>query len=284
MSLPHLTFNCNCWGSGQRRTSARTHILHTHTKLQAFPPSAPRLQPPPTCLTGRPLFQRAGTRRRGAPAGSQRNKKWCELAQHTSCRPLPPLLPCRLRTEVLWLRRFVSRAHACAQEIREAFDLFDTDGSGTIDAKVRPAALQPCNATECSVGWRCGRVEGARRALALLGQPRRCSCAWPAAAAVNHARCSPVLRQRPAPACCMQELKVAMRALGFEPKKEEIKKMIADIDKARGCACAGASGGEEAAWGAGGRGRGCDSWLVSLNNNACARARPMPHAGWQRHH
>merc|ERR1712038_2065192 len=48
------------------------------------------------------------------------------------------------------------------EEIREAFDLFDTDGSGTIDAK---------------------------------------------------------------------ELKVAMRALGFEPKKEEIKKMIADIDK-----------------------------------------------------
>jgi len=48
------------------------------------------------------------------------------------------------------------------QEIQEAFDLFDTDGSGTIDAK---------------------------------------------------------------------ELKVAMRALGFEPKKEEIKKMITDIDK-----------------------------------------------------
>ena len=28
-----------------------------------------------------------------------------------------------------------------------------------------------------------------------------------------------------------KELKVAMRALGFEPKKEEIRKMIADIDK-----------------------------------------------------
>merc|ERR1712216_220351 len=28
-----------------------------------------------------------------------------------------------------------------------------------------------------------------------------------------------------------KELKVAMRALGFEPKKEEIKKMIQDIDK-----------------------------------------------------
>jgi len=26
-------------------------------------------------------------------------------------------------------------------------------------------------------------------------------------------------------------IQVAMRALGFEPKKEEIKKMIADIDK-----------------------------------------------------
>ena len=47
------------------------------------------------------------------------------------------------------------------QEIKEAFDLFDTDGSGAIDAK---------------------------------------------------------------------ELKVAMRALGFEPKKEEIQKMIQDVD------------------------------------------------------
>ncbi|XP_041929853.1 centrin-1 isoform X1 [Alosa pseudoharengus] len=48
------------------------------------------------------------------------------------------------------------------QEIREAFELFDTEGSGHIDVK---------------------------------------------------------------------ELKVAMRALGFEPKKEEIKKMITEVDK-----------------------------------------------------
>ena len=54
------------------------------------------------------------------------------------------------------------RAEEQKQEIKEAFDLFDTDGSGTIDAK---------------------------------------------------------------------ELKVAMRALGFEPKKEEIRKMIADADR-----------------------------------------------------
>merc|ERR1711918_276569 len=48
------------------------------------------------------------------------------------------------------------------QEIKEAFGLFDTGGSGSIDAK---------------------------------------------------------------------ELKVAMRALGFEPKKEEIRKMVSDLDK-----------------------------------------------------
>merc|ERR1712019_27195 len=51
------------------------------------------------------------------------------------------------------------------QEIKEAFDLFDTDGSGEIDSK---------------------------------------------------------------------ELKVAMRALGFEPKKEEIQKMISDDDDETG--------------------------------------------------
>ncbi|XP_054439804.1 centrin-1 [Pteronotus mesoamericanus] len=48
------------------------------------------------------------------------------------------------------------------QEVREAFDLFDADGSGTIDVK---------------------------------------------------------------------ELKVAMRALGFEPRKDEMKKMISEVDK-----------------------------------------------------
>merc|ERR1712060_203695 len=48
------------------------------------------------------------------------------------------------------------------QETKEAFDLFDTDGSGNIDSK---------------------------------------------------------------------ELKVAMRALGFEPKREEIKKLISEVDK-----------------------------------------------------
>lgn len=48
------------------------------------------------------------------------------------------------------------------QEVKEAFDLFDTEGTGQIDVK---------------------------------------------------------------------ELKVAMRALGFEPKKEEVRKMISEVDK-----------------------------------------------------
>lgn len=63
-------------------------------------------------------------------------------------------------------------------EIREAFDLFDADGSGTIDVK------------ELKVN----------NEKTLLTTQRI-------------------------------HFQVAMRALGFEPKKEEIKKMISDIQK-----------------------------------------------------
>ena len=61
--------------------------------------------------------------------------------------------PKRYRTEITEEQK---------QEIREAFDLFDSESTGAIDAK---------------------------------------------------------------------ELKVAMRALGFEPKKEEIRKILAEVDK-----------------------------------------------------
>ena len=93
------------------------------------------------------------------------------------------------------------------QEIREAFDLFDTDGSGTIDAK---------------------------------------------------------------------ELKVAMRALGFEPKKEEIKKMISDIDKdgsgtigesPRAAPCAAAAG--RTGGGGGGKGGGTDERAPQTSRSSC---------------
>merc|ERR1712232_1414175 len=33
-----------------------------------------------------------------------------------------------------------------------------------------------------------------------------------------------------------KELKVALRALGFEPKKEELKKLVSDLDKSSGSA------------------------------------------------
>jgi centrin-1 len=72
------------------------------------------------------------------------------------------------------------------QEIREAFDLFDTDGSGVADL------------------------------LGLLLQPTISDADFPLLDAGT---------------IDAKELKVAMRALGFEPKKEEIKKMISDIDK-----------------------------------------------------
>lgn len=71
------------------------------------------------------------------------------------------------------------------QEIREAFELFDTDGSGYIDVK-ELKVKEPKHGSSFST---------------LL--------------TVLHS----LLFQ------------VAMRALGFEPKKEEIKKMIGEVDR-----------------------------------------------------
>ena len=84
------------------------------------------------------------------------------------------------------------------QEIKEAFDLFDADGSGTIDAKELKVhtiiiILHPKNSSSCF-----------------------CVCVCVCVCVYN---------------CFASFIQVAMRALGFEPKKEEIRKMIADIDK-----------------------------------------------------
>eukprot|EP00435_Cladocopium_sp_Y103_P065370 s934_g27.t1 len=88
----------------------------------------------------------------------------CFGPQHPGC----PIARFRATAVAMALRRFNAGGKKQKeltdeqkQEIKEAFDLFDTDGSGEIDSK---------------------------------------------------------------------ELKVAMRALGFEPKKEEIQKMISDVD------------------------------------------------------
>ena len=107
------------------------------------------------------------------------------------------------------------------QEIREAFDLFDTDGSGNF-------ALHFSRRRFCSLGARegCKAPESAtvppNTALALLFE--LCGMLRPFSAHLMW------LPWRPG-TIDAKELKVAMRALGFEPKKEEIKKMISDIDK-----------------------------------------------------
>ena len=87
------------------------------------------------------------------------------------------------------------------QEIREAFDLFDTDGSGVCCSSSSSSSYKLAEATLANI----------------------CSV-------LDHA-CWGVLRFPRVGTIDAKELKVAMRALGFEPKKEEIKKMIGDIDK-----------------------------------------------------
>lgn len=83
------------------------------------------------------------------------------------------------------------------QEIREAFELFDTDGSGYIDVKEL-------------------KVKGAQ----TLVRKKTCARGEETVASLFFKLCS-----------CCPFYQVAMRALGFEPKKEEIKKMIGEVDK-----------------------------------------------------
>lgn len=77
------------------------------------------------------------------------------------------------------------------QEIREAFELFDTDGSGYIDIKEL-------------------KVNVPRRSPPVI-------LLWFWSCCASHS--------------FLLLFQVAMRALGFEPKKEEIKKMISEVDK-----------------------------------------------------
>lgn len=81
------------------------------------------------------------------------------------------------------------------QEIREAFELFDTDGSGYIDIKEL-------------------KVNVPRRSSSVFFF---CFFLWFWWCFTHH--------------LFLLLFQVAMRALGFEPKKEEIKKMISDVDK-----------------------------------------------------
>ena len=92
------------------------------------------------------------------------------------------------------------------QEIREAFDLFDTDGSGALWSPPSSSTPSP------------------PRPPHPLPIPPTSSSPAPALPNAPHPPRAPGTIDA-------KELKVAMRALGFEPKKEEIRKMISDIDK-----------------------------------------------------
>ena len=88
------------------------------------------------------------------------------------------------------------------EEIREAFKLFDTDDSGTIDSDGAHASRpQPPFVFR---GFLCLRSFFSRAASLT---PLRLFF------------------------CSFAELKVAMRAMGFEPKREEVRRMIAESDR-----------------------------------------------------
>jgi hypothetical protein len=137
------------------------------------------------------------------------------------------------------------------QEIREAFDLFDT-GEAILRRSLTPKPSPTLVST-----WRChcglvlplrrqgGRVAWLSATWIGLQRPMRFT-AWVSPSCGRHRRGA---GQRAGELARMglflltfganadgsgtidaKELKVAMRALGFEPKKAEIEKMIADID------------------------------------------------------
>ncbi|GLH02219.1 Caltractin [Gryllus bimaculatus] len=108
------------------------------------------------------------------------------------------------------------------RDMKEAFELFDTEGKGQIDIKeLKQQAGRLCNGRVAPTG---SRPSYFNRCVVQL-----------------HAKLFRiplyigriVLQVTTAIYECRKEqyFKVAMRALGFEPKKEEIKRMVAEIDK-----------------------------------------------------
>ena len=94
------------------------------------------------------------------------------------------------------------------QEIREAFDLFDTDGSGAVPAPSTRSApgLGSCAQWVEVLGACALQGRAVRRRLETLKAPH-----YRTLTGRNRARAGTI---------DAKELKVAMRALGFEPKKE----------------------------------------------------------------
>ena len=91
------------------------------------------------------------------------------------------------------------------EEIREAFKLFDTDDSGTIDSDGERKKIRDARSNTPQ----------------LLRQSQK---RFSTAHSLAHAHRSFL-------SGAVAELKVAMRAMGFEPKREEVRRMIAESDR-----------------------------------------------------
>jgi centrin-1 len=83
-------------------------------------------------------------------------------------------------------------------ELKEAFDLFDADKSGQIDVRARSRSLRTI--TFLHFSWRA-------RMMDVIADMRAACALWQ-----------------------FKELKAAFKALGFDTPKEEIRKMLADVD------------------------------------------------------
>lgn len=86
-------------------------------------------------------------------------------------------------------------------ELKEAFDLFDADKSGQIDVRARSRSLRTIY-TITFLHFSCRA-----RMMGVIADTRATCALWQ-----------------------FKELKAAFKALGFDTPKEEIRKMLADVD------------------------------------------------------
>jgi hypothetical protein len=128
------------------------------------------------------------------------------------------------------------------QEIREAFDLFDTDGSGKRCFQLEVELRSKRYINHCLTFWWLGNlctVTGlsvTRNASSTSLRNHLTASSRPCHSTTSNLHSTPMKTYQPSYLKWLlitflgtidaKELKVAMRALGFEPKKEEIKKMI----------------------------------------------------------
>jgi hypothetical protein len=154
--------------AGQQQASAQPHPCCTRqARTTQHPTSPPHLLLSPAAPADRPARQTAPFRSRrrsrrhelqeergGGPAGQEGGAHGRCVAQGCSQRPL--MVAC-VQAAATAVRARAPSARPAAesrcwhaaglteeqkQEIREAFDLFDTDGSGTIDAKELKVAMR----------------------------------------------------------------------------------------------------------------------------------------------